>query len=291
MMTALPLDRHVYCISLEGSSRWSATAHEIRTHGFPTVQPFAAVRGANLPHEQLEQYVTPRALRCIRQKHVRTQPEDIDSVGAVGCYLSHLTLIQQQVQQQWPYLVVFEDDVRFKDTFVVQFQRMLEQLESADPEWEMFVFAPISGRDIFRKRESVEGARDVVRITGMFYGTAGYVLTLSGARKIVGPAFPMDVQVDAYFGLLAEPHRTDPLRLYMPRRTIAHQDSMFTTTIHTPIWHENKKMFVPETARGQSVLLAILLLILWGIYRLGKWRGARKREALHNTQRTSISDS
>ena len=63
-------------------------------------------------------------------------PEQFPSIGARGCFLSHLGILRRAKELGLQRVAIFEDDLNFSINFEPRMASMLEQLESIN--WSMF---------------------------------------------------------------------------------------------------------------------------------------------------------
>lgn len=61
---------------------------------------------------------------------------DFESIGARGCFLSHLGVLETNADRPPERLLILEDDVSFSPDFVGRLRRIVAQLETQD--WDMF---------------------------------------------------------------------------------------------------------------------------------------------------------
>jgi len=86
--------------------------------------------------------------------------------GAIGCFMSHLSIIQDAKNNSYPYILVCEDDVVFKDHY-----KMLEKIDNMkDDDWDVLLlggnmFAPYSihSEDAYRIHKCFCGTAYIVR--------------------------------------------------------------------------------------------------------------------------------
>jgi GR25 family glycosyltransferase involved in LPS biosynthesis len=196
-----------FCISLEkNKDRWSGILDMIRDAGFEDVEIFPGINGNEIGKmakgEQVSEdtqslvnsfgglanLLTPWARYSLKMGKKRKYDAQLSSWGAVGCYLSHVLIWNMMIEDDLPYCVIFEDDVKFVDNFKEEFQKRLKFIpEDADG---IFLgvndnFSPKKYNEYFDK------------IEGVFFGLHAYILTNAGARKLLKNAFPIEVQVDS----------------------------------------------------------------------------------------------
>lgn len=176
----------VWAISLDRSvERWEACSAEFAREGL-AVERISAVDGAALSEDDLVRDCT-RAGRwfCTR--------------GMIGCFLSHRHLWERVVREEVPAVIIFEDDVRLAPSFKANVQQALAELP---PDWDVCLLGAVGNINpdaewFFMLLFSfmVGGGRpspgQTRRVSSNLFvplrpaGTHAYVLSLSGARKLL----------------------------------------------------------------------------------------------------------
>jgi GR25 family glycosyltransferase involved in LPS biosynthesis len=202
---------HFYCINLKHrTDRWTAFSQQ------PAIQEirkdyvferFDAVAGSTLDIQN-DNRISLRAKRNIKDK-MRRDHEDLNTAGAIGCYLSHVEIWRKVVNNPEPYAVVFEDDAAVPADF-------LKRLEFGYKEWSLLPGIPdvwtfsnawpfyyqTKGRPL--PQDVPENRRGYWVLNTGPGGTGGYLITKEGAKKLLETAFPIDIQVDLYICLCSE---------------------------------------------------------------------------------------
>jgi glycosyl transferase family 25 len=108
---------------------------------------FQQVYVINLPHrqdrrremaEQLEkiglQWDMPgvRLFEAVRPE----EPGEFPTIGARGCFLSHLGVLRDATERKLDRILIFEDDLNFRPEFSAQMPKVIEALSSTD--WSIF---------------------------------------------------------------------------------------------------------------------------------------------------------
>lgn len=115
--------------------------------------------------------------------------------GEKGCYASHLRAWQWLLDSPHAALVVLEDDVRLKP----EFGSVIDAIAALPAGWDM---VKLLGRAATGKQEKLRGQRalipgtelvDYARIPSL---TAGYVISRSGAEKLVKSRLPFGRPID-----------------------------------------------------------------------------------------------
>ena len=133
-----------------------------------------------------------RRLFCAPQSHGRYfKPL---SNGEKGCYASHLRSWQQLLDSDAPAMVVFEDDVRLLP-LLPQALAAIEALP-ADGSWDMIKLYGREPEKIANQGPLVAGALQLISYQRVPSFAAGYVISRSGARKMLEARVPFDRPVD-----------------------------------------------------------------------------------------------
>lgn len=174
-----------YCISLNKNKHaWSDILKYIKSFGFDDIEIFKAVDGSALDYE-MKHMLTPWTYYMITQKIPRKYHSQLPSKGAIGCYLSHVSIWQELVNSREEYAIIFEDDIVFTKTF------NSEQIE-LPPDFDIY-FLGVSWEE--SKTQSELTYR---KINSQFFGTHGYIITRQCAMKLLQFAFPIEIQIDAF---------------------------------------------------------------------------------------------
>ncbi|XP_052746766.1 glycosyltransferase 25 family member isoform X2 [Bicyclus anynana] len=157
----------------------------------------------------------------LRKLDVRLMPEYEDpyhkrpiKAGEIGCFLSHYNIWKEIVRSGHELSMILEDDVRFVPYFRLRLRGVLRELSG-------------HGYDLLylgRKILADSGERPVTAHTTRplySYWTLGYLLTLRGARKLLGgnPLQNM-LPVDEYLPIMFDQHPNDTWKSHFPRRDL-----------------------------------------------------------------------
>lgn len=145
--------------------------------------------------------VSIRTRLKIHEKQDRTEHYQINTVGAIGCYLSHMLALEEIVKQEVPYGIVCEDDLHVSPKVVrdrTLAQYIMDHVD--DTNFDLIVVNPYQVR-----------RKNPLSFTGCYC----LVWSLEGARKALSMAFPVEQHLDSYLSLLNEISmlRVIPLRL------------------------------------------------------------------------------
>ncbi|KAL0101480.1 hypothetical protein PUN28_018958 [Cardiocondyla obscurior] len=125
------------------------------------------------------------------------------TMGEIGCFLSHYNVWQTVLKNNYKSIMVLEDDVRFEPFFRQKIINVLAELSDLGIKWDLVYL----GRKRLAKSESfVERSKLLVRAE-YSYWTLGYVLSKSGAKKLI-EAMPLKklIPVDEFLPILSNTH-------------------------------------------------------------------------------------
>jgi GR25 family glycosyltransferase involved in LPS biosynthesis len=204
-----------YCISLEKKrEEWDDITANIRKNtGLNDVKIFPAIYGKEVgdvyENPQNISKVSKRvqdilkengdimsvwALYKLKKAQERREHAQLGTWGAVGCYLSHYLLWKMTYERDLSYTLIFEDDVTFSSDFEERFRKIVKNI----PEDTDVIFLDSSWCEISEptKYENLD------RVKGQFFGTHAYIITSSGAKKLLEKIFPIEIQIDAYMSFV-----------------------------------------------------------------------------------------
>ena len=195
----------VFCITLaRRDDRWKRFQDQSAIRQLP-VKKFLGVDGKTIDLKT-DSRVTTLTKRNIRTKSRRSH-EELDSIGGVGCALSHLALWQWMISHQTPLCLVFEDDAFVPPDFIKKANMCIQQSPILqDPsKWDLWLLGGIwedlteipSGKPI---PLSLKMEYDTVRI-GSFMTTHCYVMTLHGAQRYAAEILPIHAHIDMWMSI------------------------------------------------------------------------------------------
>ena len=152
-------------------------------------QLIEAVNGHNLTGKKLSAlYNAQDALRRIRREM---------SPGEIGCSLSHLKIYQKMIDEDVEEVIVLEDDAEINRDFLEILQRKID----FPPDRELLLlFHGGKYNTSFRKRRTIFKQYQIVKFVAPPYGTLGYLIKQSAARKLLTAGYPIQVPADQLTG-------------------------------------------------------------------------------------------
>ena len=116
------------------------------------------------------------------------------SNGEKGCYCSHLKACQQLLEGDAPALVVFEDDVRLLPNLPLALDAIAALPKGAP--WDMIKLYGREHEKIANQGPLVNGVLQLISYRRVPSFAAGYVISRSGAQKMLATRVPFDRPVD-----------------------------------------------------------------------------------------------
>lgn len=111
----------------------------------------------------------------------RSDLTSITSLGTVGCSLSHIKLWKMCVENNMPYIIIAEDDLKIDKISPDDIKNIQTSLSYPN--------------GAFISSNFIPGDQTIV-------GLHLYFLTQGAAKALLKKAFPIDMQTDAYVGLM-----------------------------------------------------------------------------------------
>lgn len=105
---------------------------------------------------------------------------EILTKGELACFMSHVSIWKEMIDENIPYVAIFEDDVFLGE----QAHKLLNDSTWIQPEWDIIKIEAFAER-VFLERNAtkvIDGQREIIKLVGSNLGTAGYILSLKGAQ-------------------------------------------------------------------------------------------------------------
>jgi glycosyl transferase family 25 len=216
-----------FCITLERrADRWRRFQDQSGIQEIP-VKRFLGVDGKTIDLNT-DNRITTLTKRNIKTKSRRSH-EELDSVGGVGCALSHIAVWQWMVDHGQEMCLVFEDDAvippNFKDKANQSIQK--SRILRNPKQWDIWLLGGIWDDMSRIPEEPMES--NLIRIEAFVLFHA-YVLTLSAAKQLLKNAYPIHCHIDMWVSIHA--HLTD-MRLVGTTDLVLHQQQKTKSDIQT----------------------------------------------------------
>lgn len=217
---------------------------------------------------------------------------DIHNEGALGCYLSHVSLWQHIVKNKIKGAIIFEEDVNLVKNKKDELEQFIAK-ETNNDGW-----IDRSGRRMGLEMEKVDilnfnacyfnhGVRRATfsedttnspfkRLLGLSFVTQGYYISYKGAEKLLKNAFPVTCAVDSYISLHTLTSIVDgtEFNFYVTKEPwLDHGQEESTIGYGNSFWTENLWYYINSNLKLGFVvgtliyfilsLLLIILLVFW----------------------------
>jgi len=106
--------------------------------------------------------------------------EQVLSGGEFACMMSHVSIWQKMIDENIPYLTIFEDDIYLGEDA----EYLLNTFDWIEPEWNIIKIEATSKKAFLsnNNRKIMDNKRSIAQLRGKNLGTGGYILSLHGAK-------------------------------------------------------------------------------------------------------------
>jgi glycosyl transferase family 25 len=160
---------------------------------------FDAVYGKDLDPLYIDKITYPSVQYTM--KNGRYIDSNIETLGAIGCYLSHVKLWEILANSDDDMLLILEDDAITNNFSVFQINQFLNEIIENDPNWDI-IFLGYS-KPFPSPNVDTAISNSVYKINEITFQTHAYMLSKKGALKLLVNAFPIVDQVDSYMSYMA----------------------------------------------------------------------------------------
>ncbi|MDW7548648.1 glycosyltransferase family 25 protein [Pseudoalteromonas peptidolytica] len=178
-------DLNIFLINLDSSKdRLKESARQFDKFNL-SFERISAVDGASISNQELETHYS-------REKNARQYYRAL-TVGEIGCYMSHLKVLEEIVARQLPYAFVFEDDFQLQADL-----REIDSKVSALPfDWDMIkLYQSQKNRRTAFATHQIDSDLSLVIPNKVPAGTVAQLISFEGAKKILAHARPFGRPID-----------------------------------------------------------------------------------------------
>ena len=160
---------------------------------------FDAVYGKDLDPLYIDTITYPSVQYTM--KNGRYIDSNIETLGGIGCYLSHVKLWEALANSNDEMLLILEDDAITNNFSAFQINQFLNEIRENDPEWDV-IFLGYT-KPFPSPNADIPVTDSVYKINEITFQTHAYLLSKKGALKLLSNAFPIVDQVDSYMSYMA----------------------------------------------------------------------------------------
>lgn len=187
-----------FCITLERrKDRWKRFQDQPGIRSL-NVKRFVGVDGNTLDIKKDTRITTLTKRNILRNS--RRSHEELDSVGGVGCALSHIALWQWMVDNHQELCLVMEDDAVIPPDFVEKVNQIIQKsvILKDTNQWDLWMVGGICEELSRIPQESPQSS--IVR-TGAFITTHCYIITLPTAKQFLKDVYPIHCHIDWWMSI------------------------------------------------------------------------------------------
>lgn len=181
------MDKHppIFLINLDDSTDRLKTAYKrLAPYNF-NITRVSAVVGKYVDKETLNKYYCARKNREGYYREL--------GPGEIGCFLSHLKVMQNIVDNKIPYAIILEDDFKV----VGELDKAISALENIDFAWDMVKLAEYGNKVRPTAHQfKLNNEFDLKIQKKVSAGTCAQAVSLAGAKKILEGCIPFGRPVD-----------------------------------------------------------------------------------------------
>lgn len=168
--------------------RWDLFSSQVALNQFPKFERFSAVDGAKqnvLSNPKVSLHTRQNIAKKFRRSHY-----EICTAGAIGASLSHITLWENFLKTDEPYLVVFEDDTIVSQDYLDMIDALTKRLPA---NWDLWLLG--THRWAF-KGEPLTGNPKGWWSVSDFTGAHAQILSRRGAEILLEQPYPIETHIE-----------------------------------------------------------------------------------------------
>lgn len=217
-----------------------------------TIIRFSAINGKELNLNNVD--ISPYTLYLIEHPNNRCSHQQINTVGGIGCYLSHCNVWNMYKESPQGGILVFEDDLNVNENFAEELRHVLSNIPS---DCDVLSFGYLG------LLEKCKMMNIVNKSSSLFFGLQGYYISNQGMKKLLKHAFPIEVHLDAYIALAA---KQGWINLYFTKTSLVRQCNVTSNITYDYCY----KCLLPDMSITSLTCIGIVILLLITIILLYK---------------------
>lgn len=126
--------------------------------------------------------LTPDQAKPLAEKMLLNVNESFLTRGELACFMSHVSIWQKMLDEQIPYLAVFEDDVYLGENA----DYFLNNDAWIQSDWNIIKLEAFAKKILHERQGLALGKqRNLFKLKGRHVGAAGYILSLNAAQYLI----------------------------------------------------------------------------------------------------------
>jgi len=261
----------IWVINLENKSdRWKNILNSIQKSGLPLENVFRldAINSTTMSPAELKNILSPEAFKQLFSNLIYRTSHSQLTLGAVGCYLSHIELWKKLLVSNNSHFLIFEDDTKLSSDFLQTANHVLKHIPD-DFDF-LFLGSIVSPTDEVLSDTNVIKNKFTTLIS--VYGTHAYIISKKAVQKLLPLSFPINKQFDSFIS-----DYNSLLKMYTVTPNIAHQSGFSTDIQNTcrncgpliQIYEVNGKR-IPvryiDSLPMRYIISAIVLLVILAMF-------------------------
>lgn len=240
------MNTHVFLINLDRhKTKYNNSMKILKSIGLNNIERISAVDGRKINLKDID--LTWYTKFLLRKPNYRCAHEQLNTRGAIGCYLSHMKCWETLVKNGYDNAFIFEDDLNILKNFLYEFNQLM-----IPSDCDLLSFGYIDGTNKVK-------VNDQFLKCDTFMGTQGYFITSKGAEKLLKYAFPMETQIDAYISLM---NYFKKINLYLTIKTMVTQKNITGSSINYIDCYKCHLPNIPSYTLTPYVFIILIILVI-----------------------------
>lgn len=191
-----------YCITLaRRPDRWNRFTAQPEVAQLPKLKKVLGVDGKTIDLVS-DKRINPFTKRNILFKKRRSH-EEVDSIGAIGCALSHYKVWSEFLQTGAPYAIYFEDDAVLPLGFIAEMNLLLEN----DPVLKTGDFDVLTFSRVKKYTSTIPPRPQQFAEVKNFALAHALIISRRAAEQFCEDAFPISHHIDFYMSIQCMLHK------------------------------------------------------------------------------------
>jgi len=189
-----------FCITLERrQDRWKRFQDQSGIDGL-SIKRFLGIDGKTIDLKNDDRVATLTKRNIITKS--RRSHEELDSIGGVGCALSHIAVWQWMVDNNTELCLIFEDDAIVPPNFIKKVNDCIKDsiVLKNSKQWDIWLLG--GNWDDLSSIPNEPQQSGIIRV-GSFVLFHAYVMTLDCAKRLLRNVYPIQCHIDIWTSIFA----------------------------------------------------------------------------------------